>query len=195
MNRLPSRRPFPLPNSKLKVVTMHIKKFLLKSVKKWRWGLWRKARQKLFFFLLLHNSFCKLPKHSVVKQGWRVWGRRAEAQLRQTLCGMKYMHNAERDQQADKLTTPEPWHSWHLDTHQSVFYTVNGWEEDMQRQDRSKGVFFTLGSFGQLSLIWDLQVTLCPHGCLLSGARFMEWDSWVFSLWLAGLWPAMHIVL
>lgn len=26
-----------------------------------------------------------------------------------------------------------------------------------------------LGSFGQLSLIWDLQVTLRPHGCLLTG--------------------------
>lgn len=156
-------------------------------------GALKKSSTETFFFFCCYTIyFCKLPKHSVVKQGWRGWGRRA--QLLQTLCGMKYMHNAERDQQADKLTTPEPRHSWHLDTHQSVFYTLNGWEEDMQRQDRGKGVF-TLGSFGQLSLIWDLQVTLCPHGCLLSGARFMEWDSWVFSLWLAGLWPAMHIVL
>lgn len=62
------------------------------------------------------------------------------------------------------------------------------------RQDWGEGVFM-LESFGQLSLIWDLQVTLCPHGCLLTGARFMEWDSGVFSLWLAGLRPAMHKVL
>lgn len=38
----------------------------------------------------------------------------------------------------------------------------------MGRQDCGEGVF-TLGSFGQLSLIWDLQVTLRPHGCLLTG--------------------------
>lgn len=43
----------------------------------------------------------------------------------------------------------------------------------MGRQIWGEGVF-TLGSFGQLILIWDLQVTLCPNGCLLTGAKFME---------------------
>lgn len=41
-------------------------------------------------------------------------------------------------------------------------------EEDMGRGGAEVRLFFMPESFGQLSLIWDLQVTLCPHGCLLS---------------------------
>lgn len=67
--------------------------------------------------------FCKLPQSTLSQGrdegfevgGVGVWGK---AQLLQKLCGMKYMHKAKRGQQADKLTTPQPWHRWHLDTYQ-----------------------------------------------------------------------------
>lgn len=215
MNRLPSRRPFPLPYSKLKLATMHIKTFLLQAMKHCRDG--KATLNFLFFFFSFFlifayflfyfgmMYFCKLPKttgsHVAGTKGLEVERLRGwvQAQSLQMLRGMKYMHNAKRDQQADKLTTPQPWHRWHLDTYQrsvcryffNSFFLYSG---DMGRQDWCEGVF-TPGSSGQLSLIWDLQVTLCPHGCLLTGARFMEWDSEVFSLWLAGLQAAMHKVL
>lgn len=95
-------------------------------------------------------------------------------------CGMKYMHKARRDQH--KLTTPQPWHRWHLDT-----YCICDEDNQARRdktEDRTDGpYFFTPGSSGQLSLIWDLQVTRCPRGWQSSyWAGFMEWDSGVFFL-------------
>lgn len=48
MNRLPSRRPFPLPYSKLKLAPTHIKTFLLESMTQGRRGFGGKDTEKLF---------------------------------------------------------------------------------------------------------------------------------------------------
>lgn len=171
MNRLPSRRLFPLPSSKLKVATVHITKFLLQSMKWlrggfWRNDIWKQFLQTVFIFVDFYKALCY--KARMKDSGWwgggfREWG---QAQLQQRLCGLKYMYKAKCGQQADKLTTPQPWHCWHLDTYQ---YSVSFLLPLRLRGRHGEVGLRWLGSFGQLSLIWDLQVTLCPHGCLLTG--------------------------
>lgn len=165
MNRLPSRRPFPLPYSKLKLATMHIKTFLLQSLKQRKGGVWKKSYMEVVYICCSKIHFGKHELSQDRDEGFNVVG--LGIGRRRRLCGMKYMHEAQRGQQADKLTTPQPWHHWHLSALCPCFYSLWGWEEDIGRRDWGEGVF-TLGSFGQLGLIWDLQVTLCPHGCLLT---------------------------
>lgn len=111
-----------------------------------------------------------------------------QAWLHHRFYSMKCMHKAKHRQQADKLTTPQPWHRQHPDTYQCslrAFTPCAKRKKTVGRLDWSERVF-TLGSFGQLSLIWDLQVTLCPHGCLLSGPGLWSETVGSFSLWLAG---------
>lgn len=196
MNRLPSRRPFPLPSSKLKVATVHIKKFLLQSMKWQRGGFWRNDKWYgnsliVFIFVDFHKALCH--KAGMKGSGWQGGG---FVDLGQRLCGMKYMHKAKRSQQADKLTTPQPWHRWHLDTYQySVSFLL-----PVQLRGRHGEAGLRWGCFyaGKLWAVeFNLEFTsdIVPPWLSSYWARFMEWDSGVFSLWLAGLRPAMHRVL
>ena len=148
--------------------------------------------------------FCKLPKTTLLRQGrkvwrWSGWGvgcrpSRCRCSVAWNTCITPNVTNKRTNWPLHNLDTVDTWtpiSALSVCIFLIHFFLYSG---DMGRQDWCEGVF-TPGSSGQLSLIWDLQVTLCPHGCLLTGARFMEWDSEVFSLWLAGLQAAMHKVL
>lgn len=75
-----------------------------------------------------------------------------------------------------------------------IFYTLHEWAQDVRWQEWGECVFYAaeLRAVGfNLGFTSDI---VAPWLSSYS-ARFMEWDSGVFSLWLAGLRPAMHKVL
>lgn len=107
---------------------------------------------------------------------------------REKLCGMKYMHKARRDQQADKLTTPELWHRCHLDTYPSVPLPSRVAERTTQEAE-AEGVFYA----GEL---WAVEFNLGFTSDIVPPWLSSYWGQvygvrqWGLSLWLAGLRPS-----
>lgn len=107
------------------------------------------------------------------------------------------MHKFTCDRETDKLSSPRPPCCWRLDTHRSVFSCTRRFSGIRGMHVCTVGRF-SPKSFGQLSLIWDLQAASWPPTPWLSSYRGQVRgvrQCGVFSLWLAGLQAAMHKVL